>query len=593
MRKILVLLILLTATVGAIAPFCLQTPYYSLASPLKKFSSYEELVSFVNTSSQAPYYWIARDGLAFFALGSAESYAKSAVPDYSTTNIQVEGVDEADIVKTDGEYIYIVSGENVTILKAYPAEEAEVLSQIRLNGTIMGLFINGDRLIVFEGAGFGPYEMLAPYETIRTSVKVYDVSDRASPLLKRPVSVNGSYFNSRMIGDYVYTVITQPAYLVEDEVSLPTICSGDSIEEISASEIYYSDAPDYSYGFTTILAVNVQNDEEAPTRKTFLLGATSNIYVSLNNIYMTFLHSESTLLYRFHIEGGEIESAADGGVPGYVLNQFSMDEHEDYFRVATTTGHSSQNHVYVLDMDLEIVGRLEGLAPGEKIYSARFMGDRCYLVTFKKVDPLFVIDLENPFSPKILGKLKIPGYSDYLHPYDENHVIGVGKETVEAEEGDFAWYQGVKISLFDVSDVENPKELDKYEIGDRGTESPVLSDHKAFLFDKSKNLLVLPVLVAEIDEEKYPNAPPNAHGEYVWQGAYVFDISPAEGFVLKGRITHLENDNDLMKSGYYFSSSYSVKRTLYIGNVLYTISDKKIKMNLLSDLSSVNSVDLP
>jgi uncharacterized secreted protein with C-terminal beta-propeller domain len=149
------------------------------------------------------------------------------------------------------------------------------------------------------------------------------------------------------------------------------------------------------------------------------------------------------------------------------------------------------------------------------------------------------------------------------------------------------------MSLFDVSDVENPKEIDKYEIGDRGTESPVLSDHKAFLFDKSKSLLVIPVLVAEIDEEKYPDAPPNAHGEYVWQGAYVFNISPAEGFVLMGGITHLENDNDLIKSGYYFSSPYSVKRTLYIGNVLYTISDKKIKMNNLQNLDEINEVELP
>jgi uncharacterized secreted protein with C-terminal beta-propeller domain len=222
------------------------------------------------------------------------------------------------------------------------------------------------------------------------------------------------------------------------------------------------------------------------------------------------------------------------------------------------------------------------------------MGDRCYLVTFRKVDPLFVIDLKNPNAPRVLGKLKITGYSDYLHPYDENHVIGVGKETVAAEEGDFAWYQGVKISLFDVSDVSKPKEIDKYEIGDRGTKSPVLGDHKAFLFDRSKHLLVLPVLVAEIDEEKYPNGiPPNAFGDYVWQGAYVFNISIEEGLVFKGGITHLENNSDLLKSGYYFSSPYSVKRALYIDNVLYTISDKKIKMNSLEDLEEIKEIRLP
>ena len=604
MRRIVVVLILLTAMVGAIAPFCLQTRYYSLASPLKRFSSYEELKSFVKASSQAPYYWLSPDLSSPPRALLMEQYGLES-PDaaqYSTTNIQVAGVDEGDVVKTDGQFIYVVSGENVTIVKAYPAEEAEVLSQIRSNGTIRGIFINGDRLVVFEGPGFGLYRVFGPYETLRTSVKVYDVSNRESPILKRPVSVNGTYFNSRMIGNYVYVVIAEPACYVENEVPLPVICSGDRVEKIGASDIYYSDVPDNSYGFTTILAVNVQNDDEEPTYKTFLLGATSGMYVSLNNIYITFPQGESTRIYRFHIEGSEIESVADGEVPGYLLNQFSMDEHEGYFRVATTRSHvagswgqtSSQNNAYILDMDLNTIGRLEGLAPGERIHSARFMGDRCYLVTFRKVDPLFVIDLENPYSPEVLGKLKIPGYSDYLHPYDENHIIGVGKETVPAEEGDFSWYQGVKISLFDVSDVENPKEIDKYEIGDRGTESPVLRDHKAFLFDESRNLLVLPVLVAEIDEEKYPDGgSPNTHGEYVFQGAYVFNISLSEKIVLKGRITHLRNDIDLIKSGYYFSSSYAVKRSLYIGNVLYTISDKKIKMNNLQNLDEINEVELP
>ncbi len=601
MRDILLFLIFITIVVGAIAPFCPQTHYYALASPLKKFSSYEELKNFVNASSQIPYYWgLPEDATLLrptFTLSSMERSAlRSEVPDYSTTNIQVQGVDEADIVKTDGEYIYLVAGSNVTILKAYPAEEAEVLSQTRMNGTVAGVFINGNRLVVFEENSSGSYE------TLRTFVGVYDVSDRENPVLRRPVSVNGSYLNSRMIGDYVYVMVTHPAHCVENEVSLPIICSGDSVEKTHASDIYYSDAPDSSCGFTTILAVNVQNDEEEPTHETFLLGPTSSMYVSLNNIYITIPQSGNTCIYRFHIGGSEIESAADGAVPGYMLNQFSMDEHEGYFRVATTTGRvvgsweqpSSQNHVYVLDMNLAIVGRLEDLAPGERIHSARFMGHRCYLVTFRKVDPLFVIDLEDPYNPEVLGKLKIPGYSDYLHPYDESHIIGVGKETVAAEEGDFSWYQGVKISLFDVSDVENPKEMDKFEIGDRGTESPVLNDHKAFLFDEPKNLLVLPVLVAEIDKEKYPDRSlPFTRGEYVFQGAYVFNISLSEKIALKGRITHMDNEDDLTKSGYYFSSPYAVKRALYIGNVLYTLSGMKIKMNNLQTLDEINEVELP
>jgi uncharacterized secreted protein with C-terminal beta-propeller domain len=209
-----------------------------------------------------------------------------------------------------------------------------------------------------------------------------------------------------------------------------------------------------------------------------------------------------------------------------------------------------------------------------------------------------VIDLSDPRNPQPLGELKITGYSNYLHPYDENHIIGIGKETV-AEREDFAWYQGVKISLFDVSDVNNPVEIGKYEIGDRGTDSPVLWDHKAFLFDKSRNLLVIPVLEAKIDESEYPGAvPPDAYGRPVWQGAYVFDISlnispNNDALQLKGKITHIESPADLEQDYYYYYSSFSVERSLYIDNVLYTISDAKIMMNNLENLEYVNEVELP
>jgi uncharacterized secreted protein with C-terminal beta-propeller domain len=222
------------------------------------------------------------------------------------------------------------------------------------------------------------------------------------------------------------------------------------------------------------------------------------------------------------------------------------------------------------------------------------MGKRAYLVTFKKVDPLFVIDMSDPENPKVLGKLKIPGYSDYLHPYDEDHLIGLGKETVEAEEGDFAWYQGVKLSLFDVSDVSKPKEVAKYEIGDRGTDSYALHDHKAFLFDKDKKLLVIPVLLAEVDEEKYPQGVDSwQHGDYIFQGAYVFNVDLDDGFVLKGRISHVDDEEVFLKSGYYYyNDAYSVKRSLYMDDVLYTLSEKLIKMNKLDDLEEVNKVEL-
>jgi inhibitor of cysteine peptidase len=224
------------------------------------------------------------------------------------------------------------------------------------------------------------------------------------------------------------------------------------------------------------------------------------------------------------------------------------------------------------------------------------MGDRGYLVTFEMIDPLFVIDLSDPYNPGVLGQLKITGYSNYLHPYDENHLIGIGKEAVEAdtEKGNFAWYQGLKIALFDVSDVNNPVEISNYVIGDRGTDSPALWDQKAFLFDKSRNLMVIPVLVAEIDESQYPDGvPSDAYGEPVWQGAYIFHVSLDGGISLEGRITHIENIADPELQYYYYYSPFSVERSLYIGDVLYTISQAKIKMNNLEDLGYINEVQLP
>ncbi|HLC37913.1 MAG TPA: beta-propeller domain-containing protein, partial [Candidatus Norongarragalinales archaeon] len=224
-------------------------------------------------------------------------------------------------------------------------------------------------------------------------------------------------------------------------------------------------------------------------------------------------------------------------------------------------------------------------AKGERIYSTRFMGNRLYLVTFKKTDPLFAIDLSNPSNPQVLGQLKIPGYSDYLHPYDENHLIGFGKSAVEAEEGDFAWYQGLKLSLFDVTDVSAIKEIGVFEIGDRGSESLALHDHKAFLFSKEKNgLLIIPVLEAKIDPAKYPRGVDDStYGDYVFQGAYVLNVNLENGFELKGKISHTD-PAEFAKSGYYWNGEEDVKRSAFIGDMLYTISGIFVKANSLDSL---------
>ncbi|MCP8316644.1 MAG: beta-propeller domain-containing protein [archaeon] len=567
-------------------------PNFQPAFPqLKTFSSYDELKNFLRTNMEQ-----ARLSEGFHVFSTfMDSY--KVTPEYSTTNIQVAGVDEADIVKTDGEYLYVVSGSKIYILRAYPPEQAEILSKITLNETYsLEIYVNGDRLAVL-GNHYQYYYLLTIPERISTDIipyvnaeesfiKVYDISDRENPVLKRTISLNGTISGSRMIGNYVYTVFNQPATIpssneTDFEVNLPKIVANCTVIEVQPSEISYVDIPNFSYYFTTIMAVNVQDDAQEPTYEPILTGVTSSMYVSLENVYLVVPNTnlwilnvegeanEETLIYRIKLNEDEIVLEADGSVPGYVLNQFSMDEYNGFFRIATTkwTSIGSENDLYVLDMDINIVGELEGLAPEERIYSARFINDRCYLVTFRQIDPFFVIDIGNPTEPKVLGFLEIPGFSGYLHPYDENNIIGVGME-----EGK------VKLSLFDVTNVNAPIEKARFVVQGGWSNTPVLYDHKTFLFDRSKQLLALPVSISWFDV---------ISNEYkgFWQGAYVFNLSLEQGFVLKGNITH--------QSDAQFESNIEVKRILYIENVLYTVSDEKIKMNELEDLSFINEIDLP
>jgi uncharacterized secreted protein with C-terminal beta-propeller domain len=316
------------------------------------------------------------------------------------------------------------------------------------------------------------------------------------------------------------------------------------------------------------------------------MGGASTMYVSLDNIYVTYptwSDGQYTSIYRISINGNALNFEAKGSVPGYVLNQYSMDENNGYFRLATTwQGTTQMNNLYVLNMNLNLTGKLENLAPNERIYSARFMGDKAYLVTFRQVDPFFVIDLSNPENPKVAGELKIPGYSSYLHPYDENHVIGLGKEN-----------NTVKLSLFDVTNVNSPAEVDKYVVEGDYSDSQALQDPKAFLFDKQKELLVIPVSVTQYGvvggvggttKEPY-------YGGF-WQGAFVFKLNSA-GFTLQGAVTHQETTTN-PQNGDYYSYDYNkwVNRALYIGNVLYTVSNAKVVLNSLTDLTQIAEVNL-
>jgi len=613
--------------------------WFNTYAELKTFNSHDELVDFLINNCNYRHNGRYEYGQA--SSWGATSMVKSinsprsmmvldgtddSTIDYSTTNIQVDGVDEPDVVKTDGKYLYILTNSKIYIVKVYPAQDAVVLSIVSLEDTgVSNFFINGDKLIVFSSSYRYPIcgNDLWWGGISTTIVNIYDISDRENPELVKDIEVDGSYFNARMIGNYIYIITTEYSYELiynyngNDTINIPEITINNCTRKLPADCIFYINNSVRMDIMTNVISVNIDSGEV--NQKSFLLENSQTMYVSKNNIYLActeynsyysfFSNSneyyEATVIHKISINNGDISYTAQGEVPGRILNQFSMDEYNGFFRIATTVGNvwdserKSINNIYVLDDSLNRTSEIENIAPGERIYSARFMGKRAYLVTFKKIDPFFTIDLSDPYNPEVLGELKIPGYSDYLHPYDENHIIGIGKDTVEPQEDiswtwDFAWYQGLKIALFDVSDFENPKVESQVIIGDRGTDSPALHDHKAFLFDREKELLVIPVRLHEISDEikeRNDGYTGSMSGTFTFQGAYVYRLSLENGFEFRGRITHMDDD-ELPDEGYYYwrSSSSYISRSLYIEDVLYTISDKMVKMNSLDDLSEINSV---
>lgn len=559
--------------------------------------------------------------------------------DYSTTNVQVKGVDEGDIVKNDENYIYTVSRSTVKIVKAVPPSGMEEVAQLKYSeGDFQPteLYLYADTLIVV-----GSYYSYDAMYSSKTKVYIIDITDRKNPKQVRSIDFDGWKISSRRIGDYLYLVLNNPDYnipaLNENDPGSKIIpkfrdsrLGGKDVPVVGCSKVMF--IPRYQApNFLVVAGINTA-DVTAPVSKEVVMGASGDmIYSSLDNLYVAATQYDppevgifdvydlwglmpiteaKTKLFSFDLGKGSVKYKTEGTVRGTVLNQFSMDEHGTAFRIATTTGNvwdsanPSKNHLFILDKEnLEtMLGKIENIAPGEKIYSARFIGDRAYLVTFKKVDPFFVIDVADPAAPKILGALKIPGFSDYLHPFDENHIIGFGKDAVDPTElekagfndnsFDFAWYQGMKIALFDVTDVANPKLQFNEVIGDRGTESDLFYDHKALMYDAKRNLFAFPVSVAEI-KYKTESDLGNTYGNTVFQGAYVYTVDLQNGFTLKGKITHYEDPNVFEKLGFYwYGDEDSIKRIIYIGDTLYTISTGQIKATNRDSMQGVGNLDL-
>ncbi|MDR3271816.1 MAG: beta-propeller domain-containing protein [Peptococcaceae bacterium] len=568
------------------------------------------------------------------SVGMAEEQTR-----YSETNVQIAGIDEGDSVKTDGEYLYQIIDPSwqalqpeyqVVIAKVYPAETMSIVSCLRYPPEEFApcqLFVDEHYLTVI---GEGPVtQTILPAEAnaadvrnqwdmpgnddsgIRTKVLIYDITDRTNPRQIREVQLDGNYLAARKIGSALYLAANRGMYHfgTPEERTQPELpCYADSQIKEGDIQIGYQDIAYFPEALEPNYLLIAALDLDAPQREVQVsayLGAGEQVMASADHLYVAvrrYQHEEaqqigvSTRIYRFALAQGTTYFAGMGEVPGGMLNQFSMDAYAGALRVATTTewfgagAGQSRNQLYILDDTMQIQGRIEDLAPGEKIYSVRLMGTRGFMVTYRTVDPLFVIDLRDPSAPFVLGTLKIPGYSDYLQLYDENHLLGIGKDTVEitsydpwsGEPRQDAYYQGMKLSLFDVRDVSAPVELFKETIGDRGTDSEVLYQHKALLLDREKQLLAFPLTVCEVQGAKINSYGVPEYGQSVFQGAYVYRLDLNEGFQLRQKIAHPSVSGD---------ASF-IRRLLYIGDTLYSVSQQWILAHDLISMAEKGSLKL-
>jgi uncharacterized secreted protein with C-terminal beta-propeller domain len=514
----------------------------------------------------------------------AASFSSTAVSgdalaaDYSQTNTQVEGVDEADFVETDGQYIYSITGGKLVIIRGLPAENTAVISSTQIEGTVAGLYLDGDWLVVLSSVSTqipvepmddgGVVQWMGHTLKEQVKVSVFDVSNRANPKIDEESYLDGSLNTSRYIEGRLYLIMNNPMrlpeprmfdvgepqeteelggwsigapvtigfttnFIVEDTqyvkqmkqeyryeteeeyrarlegMSLAellpgytTRVSGSDGQLIESSgslvgQIYTPEhGESYQWNMSSIVLMDLNDSRPGPTATTNVIGMAGQVYASGQSMYLTspvsdrttqWAREERTDIYKFDLGENSVDLVASGRIAGYALNSYSMDEDGDYFRIATTSdGPIQSSNLFVLRQNggaLETVGQLTGLGAGEQIYSARFMGDKAYLVTFHNTDPLFAIDLSDPEAPRVAGELVIPGLSNYLHPIGDDYLLGLG----------MAWHH-MQLSLFDVSDMANPRRVDLFQL-DQGwsTSSAAQFDPHAFAYFPEYHVLALPV----------------------------------------------------------------------------------------------------
>ncbi len=513
----------------------------------------------------------------------------TSAPAHGKTNTQVENIDEADILKNDGDYLYIVrqtDNSSVEILDIRNRTEIRLSAKIQAASakdgervTVQEIYVRENTLVVLSAV---MREEIADNRTLadtcyayavtdsRTVADIYDITDRTAPVLLQSYGVDGGMLSSRMDGEMLILLTNYNVPIYKDETDMKNACvpcyyrDGEKtrfpVNDVKLPE----DTSDTSY--LTISLVNTKDKNAAPEVKT-VLGGGQNVYCGTDTLLVACMESQNSIaesngavtysvldtttrLYAFDLLNGA-DYKGSASVEGTVLNQFSMDAYNGYYRIATTLSDRDGCILTVLDKDLKTVGTLSGIAKGEEIYAARFLGDTAYLITFYQTDPLFIIDLQNPAKPEIKGELKIPGFSNYLHPYAEGLLVGVGSDGTE----NGATNQ-VKISLYDVSDCRNPREVSKAVYGaDKSTYSysEAQYDHKAYLSFADSGEFAVPICENAGNREK----------------SYA-SVLTVENGALKITGTYTPESTDTS-----FGSS-QIRRVTYSGNTVYTLSDTAV-----------------
>jgi len=567
------------------------------------------------------------------SLGGAAAYSVSN-QSHGKTNVQVEGVDEADIVKNDGRYLYVLHNvssetEYAQYLSIVELSSMQLLSRTKLGqgGYVSELYVVGDRLVTVgyretplrapkppvvddSSIGGGVEDIAAEdrmydyRDTNNTCAVVYDLGDRKSIKQVREFSQDGGYLSSRMVGDNLYLISTTYLYcrvgMKEEELvdylphTLDNFSNGKS-RPVPPDCISMTREPDNV--FTVVSGLNVASNEPASTQT--VLGSYSGVvYSTPSNLYITGGGYEvKTELMRYTLAGGIVSYDRKVEIPGTVKDQFALDEYNGHLRVATTSNvndnnaevwedwtEGMRNNLYVLDGDMNIVGKVEDLAKGETIQSVRYMGEMAYIVTFRQTDPLFAIDVSDPANPTVLGQLKIPGFSSYMHPVDENTLLGIGYDANEESGGT----TGLKLSLFDVTNPLEPKETHKLVFSGE-CDSAATHNHKAVTYIPEKGLLAIPFSVWNTVRVDGTKIPVDKNGS-----ALLISVDKTDGLTLKAILSDPKRNGNEQLSWEEEQGGYEreIYRITYAGDFLYTVSNRSVIRFVRDTVERMEQLDL-